>query len=126
MARHMEWTEQQNKDWEAWLATRPPMIVEMARKFPPHTLYKIKQTGQRVFVIAYNENNTLRVAVTKKFNRVFMEKSVFGIKPEDLEECDLPGPDEDVGCTSEELGLTDDEALAVLKKAYAARKAEEK
>ena len=36
-------------------------------------------------------------AVTGEFNIVAFERSVFGVDPKDLEECDLPGPDDHVG-----------------------------
>lgn len=86
-----------SKEFEEWLATRPPIIQELARKIPPDKLYRLKTSGHRVFLYSYSEDGTCTVIVSGQFNLVTFERRVFGIKPEDLEECDPPGPDEPVG-----------------------------
>jgi hypothetical protein len=61
----------------------------------------LKGSNQRVTLHSYDEGEdgsiTLQVQVLARFNFVAFERRVFGIKPEDLEECDLPGDEELVG-----------------------------
>lgn len=97
MANIEEPTEKQKKEWAKWVASRPKVVRLIAEKFFPWKLYRMKSTGQRVEVYGFNENGTVSVLVTGKFNNVLFDRQVFGIQPEDLEECDLPGPDEVVG-----------------------------
>jgi hypothetical protein len=64
----------------------------------------MKSTGQRVLVRATTENPatgelTLLVEVSGQFNKVMVNVRVFGIDPDDLEPCALPGPDEELGAT---------------------------
>ena len=86
---------------QEWLATRPPVIQELAKLVPPGRLYRLKnakgELGSRVYVHAYNENGTLTVTVSGEYNLVVFDRDVFGIKPEDLEECDLPSAEERLG-----------------------------
>ena len=83
--------------WDAWVASRPPVIQELCALLPPDNLYKMKSTGRRVTIVSYAENRTITVAVTGDYNLVALERQVFGINPDDLEECDLPGDDEQLG-----------------------------
>lgn len=85
----------------------------MAAKKPPELLYKLKSTGHRVIIYSYAEDGTVSVVVSGAFNLVAMNRIVFGIKPEDLEECDLPGPDDPVGFT--DSGLTEAIKEAITK-----------
>ena len=103
MARIKEPTESELKSWQKWCDSRPPVVKALAERFPPWELFRIKSTGQRVFAISYFEGGTLKVAVTGRFNLVMMETAVFGIKPEDLEPCDLPQPGEPVGAMLTEM-----------------------
>ena len=101
MANHYEPTPEQEADWQQWLAGRPEVIRKVASRFSPWMLYRMKSTGHRVVITSYSETDpvTLTVAVLGRFNRVTMERRVFGIDPDDLEECPLPGPDEELGST---------------------------
>lgn len=96
MAKIVEFDAAQMKEWEDWLAARPPVVQELARRLPVFNLYRIKDTGQRVVIVAYAEDGTLHVEVLAKFNPenpmlvIFGELRVFGIKPGDMEECDIP------------------------------------
>ena len=90
-------TELDQKRWDEWVATRPPIIQELCKKFPPNRLYKLKSSNHRVTLYSYNEDGTMTVIVSGEHNAVMFERRVFGIKPEDLEECDLPGKDEPLG-----------------------------
>jgi len=86
-----------NEAFDQWVASRPDKVQELIRKLPPDRLYLLKTSGHRVTIYSYNEDNTLTVTVTGKYNMITFARNVFGIKPEDLEECDLPGPDEPLG-----------------------------
>jgi hypothetical protein len=85
------------QDFENWLSTRPQIIRYLGKLLPPDRLYLLKTTGHRVIIYSYNEDGTVTVAVTGEYNQIKFPRKVFGISPIDLEECDLPGPDEPVG-----------------------------
>ena len=109
-----QWQELNEAVWEEWLAGRPEVIQELARRFRPDRLYRLTSSGHRCYPVSYSENGTLTVAVTGQFNRIPFGRKVFGIKPEDLIECDLPGPDEDLGETAREAGYSDDDITNIL------------
>lgn len=56
----------------------------------------MRSTGHRVVAISFGEEEgtgrvVMRVAVLARFNPgLTFERQVFGIDPDDLEECDLP------------------------------------
>jgi hypothetical protein len=97
--------------WVQWLASRPQVIKDLGARFKPWKLYRMKSTGHRVFCLSFSENNTITVAVTGTYNLLSMERQVFGIEPDDLLECDLPGPEEVVG-----VYLTEDEQLLMVNR----------
>ena len=97
MAKIIEWSEEQEKAWEDWVSTRPQIIKDLCKRFPPYNLYRLKNSGHRVTLYSYSENGTITVNVTDEYNAVMFDRQVFGIKPEDLKECDLPGTDEEIG-----------------------------
>ncbi len=101
MARYTEPTVEQIHAWKTWVTERPAHIRTVIERFDPWTLYRMKSTGQRVTVQGFsgseNDKVTLTVAVTGQFNLVTHERAVFGISPDDLEECDLPEPTEQLG-----------------------------
>jgi hypothetical protein len=86
-----------NEAGRAWLATRPVVVQQLAAQVAPNRLYKLKSSGHRVTVYSYCEDGTVTVAVTGDYNAVVFDRRVFGIKPEELEECDLPEPGERLG-----------------------------
>lgn len=111
----MNWLDPSPKilgEIEKWLAGRPPIIQKLARDFPPHKLYRLKTGGQRVTISSINENCTFTVSVRADFNLVGATRGVFGIKPEDLEECDLPEDGETVGTAN----LSVEEVKAIFAK----------
>jgi hypothetical protein len=57
----------------------------------------MKTTGHRVTIASFSEDNSVRVNITGEFNEVAFDRGVFGIDPDDLEPCDLPGSDEPTG-----------------------------
>lgn len=97
MANITEPTETMLKEWNDWVATRPVFIQEMAKKYLPWKLYRMKSTGQRVTPLSFFEDGTLCVSITGEYNALFMDREVFGIKADDLEECELLSPDEVTG-----------------------------
>lgn len=102
MANAIEWTAEQRDYWDQWVASRPPVVRELAKKFPADRLYRIKKSGDRGKISAYNEDGTITLAVDGTFCWVMFAKNVFGLHPDDIEECDLPGPDEKLGDFSAE------------------------
>lgn len=97
MAQIIDWTEEQKKLWAAWVAERPDSVRALCERLPPNKLYRMKSTGNRVTLVSYGEDGTVRVAVTGEYNAVIFEREVFGVDANDLEECDMPAPDEPVG-----------------------------
>lgn len=83
--------------WDAWVASRPPVVQELCALLPPDRLYLLKSSGHRVTIASYAENRTVTVDVTGAFNALTFERQVFGVKPEDLEECDFPADGEPLG-----------------------------
>ena len=71
--------------WEEWVSTRPPIVQELCRKYPPDRLYLLNPSGQRVTIVSYSEDGSVTVNVSG----LFLDREVFGIDPNDLEECDL-------------------------------------
>ena len=92
VAREMNWTE-----WEEWVSTRPEVVQDLCRRFPPDRLYRIGDDGSRGTIYSYSENGTITLSVTGQYNRIMFDRNVFGLDPNTLHECDLPGPDEELG-----------------------------
>lgn len=85
------------KEWRAWVRSLPPKPRAVAERFEPWRLYRLKDTGDRVTFYSVADDGTLTVVVSGAFNVVVFDRRVFGIDPDNLEECDLPGPNELVG-----------------------------
>ncbi len=99
MARFYDPTPEEVTAWNEWVAERPPAIRDVAQRFDPWSLYRLKSSGHRVTVYSVDASDpvTVTVDVTGDFNAVTFERRVFGINPDDLEPCELPSPDEPVG-----------------------------
>lgn len=101
MAIWIQWTPTQEEMWKQWVSDRPPVIQEVIERYQLRfdRLYRLKTTGQRVVLHSLSEDGTITVHVLYKFNvgrmLSFMERSVFGINPADLQECDWEGEVED-------------------------------
>lgn len=115
MAKRFEPTKKQERSYMRWCATRPPIVRANAERFPPWELYLLKSSGHRVFTLGYNEDGTMSVAVTGTYNLVTFERQVFGVTPDDLEPCELPGADDPVGTVMDQKQALDNiDAMRVL------------
>jgi hypothetical protein len=94
-------TEQQRAEWSAWVASRPPSVRRVAERFWPNRLYRMRDSRCRVTIYAFDEHEdgsvTLKVDVTGEYNLVAFERRVFGVSPDNLEECELPKDGEQLG-----------------------------
>ena len=97
MSKIIEWNEEQQKAWNEWVASRPEIVQDLCRRFPPYNLYRLKSSGHRVTLYSYSEDGTLTVNVSGEYNAVMFDRQVFGIKPDGLEECSLPSAQEPLG-----------------------------
>jgi len=101
MARIYEPTKGQLRAWAKWVRERPASVREVAQRFNPWTLYRVKSTGQRVVISSFQETKdgavTITVEVSGQYNAVMFDREVFGYGPDDLEECDLPAADAVIG-----------------------------
>lgn len=103
-----------HEGYNDWLATLPEDAQVIGRRLKPDVLYRLKNSGHRVTLFSLADDGTVTVDVTGQFNRVLFGRRVFGINPDDLEECDLPAPGEDVGDTAREAGYTEDDIRNIL------------
>jgi hypothetical protein len=90
-------SDEQRAGYDEWVESRPEPVKSIAKRLNPWTLYRLKTTTHRVTLAAISEDGTVRVNVSADFNMLAFERSVFGINPDDLEECDLPAADEPFG-----------------------------
>lgn len=97
MARVIEPTPEQLDEWAEFVANLPENIRPIAERLDCWTLYRLRETGQRVIIYSFQDDATVTVAILGKFNRQLHDAMVFGISPDELEECDLPAPDEPLG-----------------------------
>lgn len=115
MARFTDPTPEQVTGWNEWISTRPNQIQEIAKRFDPWSLYRMKSTGQRVTIASFFENGTISVNITGDFNATLFDSNVFGIDPDDLEPCDFPEEGEVLGTMMSPNEVDDNvDALRVL------------
>lgn len=96
MARFIQPTPEQEKDWLKWVSERPTKVRKIAERFEPWSLYRL-QGRERVTIYSFCEDGTVTVVVSKEWNLVTFERRVFDINPNDLVPCELPSNDEVVG-----------------------------
>lgn len=106
-------TKKQEQGYRRFVSKLPAKARVVAQRFDPWTLYRLRDTGDRVIVRSFSDEGLLTVTVSGYFNLVLFERDVFGIHPSELEECDLPTVDEPVGVTAPEMTL--DEARVVIR-----------
>jgi hypothetical protein len=97
MARFTEPTVEQETEWDNWVTERPECVRVIAERFDPWSLYRLKSSGHRVIIYSFLEDGTVTVIVSGEYNHVLADRKVFGIDPDDLEPCELPGEDELTG-----------------------------
>lgn len=85
------------EEFEEWKNSRPKIVKEMIEKYPPNLLYLYKPTNHRVTIYSYSEDGTATINCTGEYNKIMFGRQVFGIDPNNLEECDLPADDEELG-----------------------------
>lgn len=103
MANIIEWNEAEYQVWLEWVNSRPEVVKELALKFPPNKLYKMRNTRYRVAIYGYCENGTVIVHATTEFNLILISRCFHDVKTDDLEECDLPSPKEVTGAVKIEV-----------------------
>lgn len=77
--------------FRAWKADRPECVQRLIELCMPDRLWRLKTTGQRGYIVGYFENGTLRLEFPMELNHDW-DLQVFGISPDDLEECDDNSP----------------------------------
>ena len=92
MGRFIEPDDNNVRDWNEWVESRPATVKAIAKRFDPWSLYWMRSTGQRVTLYSINENGTVSVNVLRMWNFVVQERRVFGVDPDDLEACDNTAP----------------------------------
>lgn len=102
--------EETLRAWNQWVEERPEHVRAVARRFSPWCLYRYKPSNHRVVLYSFDEGPehavTLKVLVLHDFNGgLLFERRVFGIAPEDLEECPVPTPEELAKERLDALGL---------------------
>lgn len=101
MARIVEPTAKQLAGYRKWVKSRPPNVRAVAERFEPWSLYRFKDTDQRVTIVSFGEEQdgsvTLTVMVSAEFNFTMFERQVFGVNPDNLEPCELPAENEPTG-----------------------------
>lgn len=101
MARIYEPTPEQEAGYREWVASRPDVVRKVAEKFEPWSLYRMKNTGNRVTLVSFGEEEnggvSLTVNISADYNAITFERQVFGVSPDNLEPCDLPMPNEPLG-----------------------------
>jgi hypothetical protein len=101
MARYMEPTPELEQLWQQFVESRPPNVRAVASRFDPWSLYRLRASGHRVPIYAFDEEQdgrvTMRVNVLAQFNCILFERRVFGIAPDDLTPCELPTAEELTG-----------------------------
>lgn len=101
MGNRYEPTPEQVESWKEWLAERPEHIAKVAALFPPWELFRMKSSGHRVFVTGLGDTPpdapaAIYVAVVAEYNKLLFERRTV-TTVDDLEPCDMPGPDEELG-----------------------------
>ena len=91
MAEIFIMTDEQKQTWSNWKIDRPQIIKDLSERFKPNHLYRHKKTNQKVIPLVFFENNTLEVLIPCSLNDgIFLNKRVFDVNPDDLEETELP------------------------------------
>lgn len=106
MARIHPETPEYRAAWDAWLASKAGIepLLASARSHPPWLLYRHRPSGHRVGIVGYDYGGTVTIVLSGLYNLLFREGLVRDVFVGELEECDLPGPDERVGVLFGQVG----------------------
>lgn len=109
------------KEWKEWYSSRPEVIKDLIDKIPPDRLYRLKDSSRCYCTIySWSEDGTVTVLIEFKYNRVFMERRVFGITPELLEEAEkFPDPSE---CGDPCPGISQEDRLEIAREVIRKKK----
>lgn len=84
--------EERQRAWQEWVEERPAAVREVAERFPPFQPYRLRETGQIVRVVSFDEEESGAVSLTVSISpednpsrAMLFARAVFGIKPESLE-----------------------------------------
>jgi hypothetical protein len=113
MAQFCKPTKEGIKAWKKWVKSRPKVVRKLAKRFDPWTMYNLD--GSRVFLVGICNDGTVTVAVTRHYNFVLFDRKVFGVDPDALTECDLPGNDEPIGAVIDDPTEEDFAAIREMK-----------
>lgn len=114
MSEIYQMTEEQQKEWNDWVETRPEVVKKIAKKIFPNRLYRMSSSGHRCTLYSISEDGTVTVNITGEYNRILFGRQVFGVDPDTLVECDLPDKDEDLGDTAQEAGYSQEDIENIL------------
>jgi len=101
MAFYFDPAPEQIAGWNEFVESRPPAVREVARRFSPWKLYRLGPDRCTIYSFSEGSPVTMTVNIAGEFNLLLVERSVFGVKPEQLTECDLPLPGERIGVIPE-------------------------
>ena len=99
-------SEEEQRELEEWIASRPQVIQEMIERVPFNGLYRnmsYYRAGGRhqlVTITGYNEDGTVSISATCNFNLHSFDRGVFGIDIYDLEPTELPEDGTPIGCAA--------------------------
>lgn len=75
--------------WEDWLASRPPKVRDVARRFPPDTCYRCTEDRGHYAIYSYEETGAgpVTVKLIHGADSFLPFVRVFGVDPETLLKC---------------------------------------
>lgn len=105
-------TDAELAEWGQWLKDRPETIRDLALRFPPNGLFRIKASKHYCVINSFMEDGTVTVRVTCAFQMLAFDRVVFGLKPDELEPAPLPEKGVRIGCTQHGIGTFDEARLS--------------
>ena len=103
-------------EYEKWAASCPKVIQEMIKHHPVNLLYRLTTSNHRCTIHSYSENGTITVDITGQYNKVVFSRTVWGVNPSHLVECDLPTEGEEVGDLCEIYNIEPKDMVEWMKK----------
>lgn len=97
MARVYEPTLSQVAAWVLQVRSMTAAARAVWERVDPWTLYRIKPNGFRVLIGEVSDDGAIKVNLSPDYNFLIGDAWISGVKVDELEECDLPAPDELVG-----------------------------